>query len=297
MIHRLSSLLLFLPGIVWGASFTVVELILPVIPPISLTLGRSIISLVMLLILMKFMGGYLPRKLSEWWPFMILGAVNLSVPFALTSWGQLTIDGGLTSILLSIMPLFTMLLAAWFTTDEQLTRPKTMGVSLGLLGIIILIGPDALAGVTDNFVAQLSIVASAFLYAIGAVYLRFVYPQQPQDLPVWGLRLRMIAAQFIGAIIILAPFSFWLEAPWTIRPTADIWIYMIFLGVGVTLLATMVYFWLIEQMGSSRASMTIYLIPVAGVITSAIVLGEELTVSMVIALGLIFIGIFVVNQG
>ena len=296
MTKNLTTLLLLLPGTIWGISFTVVELILPVIPPITLTLGRSLISIVMLLGMMWFAGGYLPRRWSEWGPFFILGAINLAVPFALTSWGQLTINGGLASILLSVMPLFTAILAFLFTSDEQLTAAKVTGISLGLLGIIILIGPHALSGITSNFVAQLAIVLSALLYAIGAVYLRYVFPHQPKDLSAWGVRLRMTSAQFIASAVLLLPFSLWFETPWTIRPPLAIWFYMFLLGIGVTLLATVTYFYLIEQLGAGRASMTIYLIPVAGVITGILVLGEALTVQMVIALGLILFGIFVVNR-
>lgn len=263
-----------------------------------MTLGRSLISIVMLLIMMWMAGGYLPKTYSEWWPFIVLGAINQAVPFALTGWGQLYIEGGLASILLSVMPLFTLVLAAWFTTDERLTLPRVVGIVLGLVGIILLIGPEVLAGALQNLLAQLAIVAAALLYAISAVYVRFVYPQQPKDLSIWALRLRIVTAQFIGSAIVLAPFSLWIDKPWAIAPPPAItWLHLAMLGIGVTLLATMVYFWLIEQFGASRAATTIYLIPVAGVISSAIVLGEKLTPQMVLALIFIFIGIFVVNRG
>lgn len=291
------SLLILLPGIVWGLSFTVVELILPVIPPFTLTLGRTLISVIMLLILMAIVGGRLPRGWSEWWPFVILASFNLSIPFVLTVWAQKYIDGGYASILLSVMPLFTVLLAFWFTKDETLNAFKIVGVGLGFLGIVLLIGPSALSGIQENLVAQLAIVLAALLYAGGAIYLRHVYTFQPTDLSVWGLRLRVSAAQFIAAGFLLLPFSLILEAPWTLRPTLAIWLYMLFLGIGVTLLATMTYFFLIEELGAGNASMTIYLIPVAGVLSGILVLGERLTWMMVVALVLISAGIFVVNRG
>lgn len=60
-----TNFLLLIPGTVWRISFIAVELILPVIPPISLTLGRSLISIVMLLGLLWYVGGTLPNRLSE----------------------------------------------------------------------------------------------------------------------------------------------------------------------------------------------------------------------------------------
>jgi len=69
------------------------------------------------------------------------------------------------------------------------------------------------------------------------------------------------------------------------------------LGIGVTLFATMTYFFLIEELGAGNAAMTIYLIPVAGVLSGILVLGEKLTPQMIVALLLISAGIFVVNRG
>ncbi|MBV7337270.1 DMT family transporter [Chloroflexi bacterium TSY] len=291
-----TNFLLLIPGTVWGISFIAVELILPAIPPISLTLGRSLISIVMLLGMLWYVGGTLPSRLSDWSPFFLLAAVNLAIPFALTAWGQIYIDGGLASILLSVMPLFTALLAYCFTPDEKLTIQKMLGIGLGLIGIVVLIGPGALGGVRANVLAQLAIVGAALCYAIGAVYLRFVYPLQPEGLSTWALRMRMTSAQFVASAILLLPFSLWWEAPWTIQPSLEIWGYMLFLGIGVTLLATVTYFYLIEELGAGTASTTIYLIPVAGMILGNIVLGEAITAQMIFALGLILLGIFIVNR-
>ena len=292
-----TNLLLLVPGTVWGASFIVVELLLPVMGPFTLTLGRSLISVLVLLVIMRIINSPLPNTWKEWSPFFFLAAMNQAFPFALTAWGQIYIEGGLASILLSVMPLFTMVLAFFFTEDEKLTAAKIAGIGLGLAGIIILIGPGALQGIGANILAQLAIVAAALMYAIGATYIRFIYPKQPVGLSPWALRLRIVTAQFVASALILLPFSLWLEAPWTIQPTWDMWRNLFLLGVGVTGLATITYFFLIEELGASTASTTIYLIPVAGVLLGNLILGEQITPSMIVALGLILLGIFIVNRG
>ena len=289
--------LLFVPGIIWGVSFIVVELTLPVIPPITLTLLRTIISIIALLLLLGRAKASLPHTWQDWQPFLILATVNQALPFSLTSWGQLYLPGGLASILLSVMPLFTVLLALWFTEDEPLTPHKLGGIFLGLAGIIVLIGPEVLKGLGINAVAQLALVFSAFLYATGAVYTRHVYSLQPPGLSKWALRVRIMTAQFIASGIVLMPFSLLFDKPWTLRPSWDIWLYLLFLGIGVTLFATMVYFYLIEEMGAGTAATTVYLIPVAGVLAGIVVLGEQLSPSMVIALIMILLGIFIVSRG
>ena len=296
MKSSLAKALIFVPGTVWGISFILVELILPFVPPITMTLLRSSISIVMLLVLLYYAKGTLPNSWRGWYPFVILAAINHSIPFALTAWGQTRIDGGLASILLSVMPLFAVLLAFWFTSDEALTPAKLGGVGLGLLGIVVLIGPDALAGVGANLLAQVAVVVAAILYAIGGVYIRRVYPMQPPGLSTWALRLRITTSQFLASVVMLLPFSLWLEAPWTLRPEAITWVYLIALGIGVTGLATLIYFYLIEELGVGAASMTIYLIPVSGVLLGALILHEELTGSMIAALALIFAGIYIASR-
>ncbi|MFK7802303.1 MAG: DMT family transporter [Anaerolineae bacterium] len=296
---QLSRLLILLPGTVWGISFIAVELVLLDIQPITITLLRSLISVVMLLVLLRAVGGYLPKGFSEWWPFFLLAIVNQAAPFAISSWAQQYIEGGLASIYLAVMPLFTVMLAAFFMPDERLTIWKGIGVVVGLIGIIVLIGPGvfgASSGDRINILAQFAVIFSSLLYAVGAVGARYIYPLQPEGMTGWPLRLRIVTAQFVMAILMLIPFSFWLEDPLAIRPSVQTWWLLIFLGIGVTGLATVTYFYLIEELGAGAASMTIYIIPIAGVITGILVLNEEFRWQMGVALVLILGGIAITNM-
>jgi drug/metabolite transporter (DMT)-like permease len=290
------QLLILLPGTVWGVSFVITELILPYIPPISLTLIRGIISIVMLYSLLKYTNGYLPQTLKEWWPFMVLGATNLAIPFTLTSWGQKSIDSGLASIIISTMPLFTVLMAHFFTQDEKLNWRKGIGVFFGFAGILILIGPEALKGVSINFWAQIAVVAASLSYSYAAVYVRFVYPLQPKDLSPWAMRFRVNSAQFITSCLFLLPLSLIVDRPWTLTIPLRIWLYLIFLGIGVTMLATIVYFYLIESLGAGLASTTVYLIPVSGILLGVLILNEQFRWEMGVSLVLIVIGIVITGR-
>ncbi len=294
---NLARILLLVPGVVWGISFISVEVVLRDVPPVTLTLLRSVISTFALLILCYAVGARLPNSLKDWFPFLLMALFNQAVPFALSSWAQTHIEAGLASIYLAVMPLFTVMFAAFFTADEKLTVWKAAGVISGLIGIVILIGPSAFQGMGINVIAQLAVVGSSLLYAIGAVYARFVYPLQPADMSGWPLRLRVVTAQFIMAIVVLLPASFILEDPLAIQPSVQTIWNLVFLGIGVTGLATVTYFFLIEELGAGTASMTIYLIPIAGVIAGVLVLNEQFRPEMGIALVLILGGITIANLG
>ncbi len=293
---QLQSLLIFIPGTVWGISYIVVELLLPILPPFTLTLYRTIISTIMLYAMLRLVGGSLPKGLKAWAPFLLLSVLNQSLPFVLSTWGQVQLEGGLTAILQSTAPLFTILLAAWLTTDEQLSSIKLVGVLLGLIGVIVLIGPNVLLGLTDNILSQLAVIAAAILYGFGAIHLRHVFKTQPTHFTAWQLRLRIVTAQFVVATFSILPFSLWFDSPWQLTLTASAVGYLLFLGIGMTLFATFLYYYLVETLGAARASATMYLIPIAGVLAGVIVLGEALTPNIISALVLILAGVALVNQ-
>lgn len=293
---QLQGLLLFIPGTIWGVSYIVVELLLPILPPFTLTLYRTIISTIMLYAMLRMVGGSLPKTIKGWGPFVLLSLLNQSTPFALSTWGQLELEGGLTAILQSTAPLFTVLLAAWLTTDDKLTASKLCGVLVGLVGVIVLIGPSVLLGLTDNLLSQLAVISAAILYGFGAIYLRHVFKTQPTHFTPWQLRLRIVTAQFIAAAVTLVPFSLWFDSPWQLTVTPIAFAYLLFLGIGMTLLATFLYYYLVETLGATRASATMYLIPIAGVLAGVVVLGEALTPNIIAALVLILIGVVLVNH-
>jgi drug/metabolite transporter (DMT)-like permease len=124
-----NTLLLFIPSTLWGVSFLLTEIILETIPPFTLTAWRNLIAIVPFLGLLHLVNGKLPRTWAGWWPYIIIGLFNNALPFVLVAWGQLYIESGLATILLSTMPLFTIILAHFSIADERMTRDKFIGVS------------------------------------------------------------------------------------------------------------------------------------------------------------------------
>ena len=114
-------------------------------------------------------GQTLPRNREIWITIAIAAVIGNVVPFILISWGQEQIDSGLAAILMATMPLTTVLLAHIFTSDEKLTIRKALGVGLGLVGLVVLMGPDKLARLGDQTIRELAVACAATCYGINAL--------------------------------------------------------------------------------------------------------------------------------
>lgn len=287
-------LLLLIPGTLWGLSFLATEIVLETIPPITLGLGRSLIAGIPLLLALYAVGGRLPTTLKRWWPYFVLGQLNNSIPVVLASWGQLTIDSGLATILVSLNPLFTIVLAHFLTQDEHLNRRKITGIALGLVGVIVLVGPSALSGLGIDLWAQLAVIGAALSYAMASIYARSHLRQQSEG--IWVSIIKLTGAQYVMSTLTLLPFSLWIDRAFTLQPSGASLLGLLALAWPITLGAVVFYYYVIDRAGSSYASITVYLIPIVGVFAGAIFLGEKITWQALAALGLILGGIAIVNN-
>lgn len=287
------KLLLFVPGTLWGISFSVNEVLLETVPPITIVLARSFLALAPLSLALWWRGGRLPQSWQEWWPFVVLGALNNTIPFLLITWAQLTLASSLATILTSLMPLFTLLIAVKLG-DERLDRPKTIGILIGLVGVIILIGPAALGGLGRNLISQLAIIVGTIAYAMAAVYSRRVLTQWNRGSIIDAI-LTLTVSQYITSSLTLIPLFLLIDRPWTLQPDSSTVIGMLVLAWPITAGAVTIYYLLIDQMGASVGAMTVYLIPIVGVLVGVFALGEELAWQTIVALLLILLGIALVN--
>ena len=288
--------MLFVPGTIWGVSFLFIEIILETIPPFTLTMSRSIVAVIPVILALYIRGGRLPSLGRGWEPYLILGFFNTALPFALITWGQVYIDSGLATILVSTMPFFTIMLAHLFIADELLTRNKLMGIGLGLIGILVLIGPSAFRGFGLSIWGQLAVIGGSFSYAISAIYSRkFLQKAQATVQSKWTTLFELLSGQLLCGTLFILPLSLIIERPWILHPSGSSVAALLALGFLGTFVATLVYTYLIEAVGATFASTVVYLIPLNGVFWGAYILSETVTWQAVLALFLILAGIAVVN--
>lgn len=279
--------LLFLASL-WGPSFLFIKVAVGDIPPFTLALLRVGIASILLYLILRFQGRRLPGFGPIWRHFAVMGFFANALPFALFSWGEIYIDSALAAILNGTTPLFTIILAHLFISDDRLTPVKAGGVMLGFGGLMLLIGPSLFEGIHATTWGLLAVAVAAASYGVGIVYAQ----KNLRGLPP----LVAPNAQLIMATIYLLPLSLFFERPLSmpLPSWAAIGSVLMLATLG-TALAFVIYYRVMEMTTATYLSMVTYLVPVFGVILGVAVLKEQPGWNAYAGCVLILAGVMVVN--
>jgi drug/metabolite transporter (DMT)-like permease len=266
----------------WGASYTFIRIAVATIPPITLIAGRTAIAGLLLLLVMRWRGVRMPSDTATWKRFLFQACLNSVIPWTMVAWGERTLDAGLATILNSTSPIFTFFLTLAITRHEALTSRKLVGVIAGMAGICLIVGMQALSGFGEQLTAQLLTVAAAICYAGAAIFSRGFKGLDP---------MAPAAGSLLCGAAILIPVGLVVEQPWTIAPSTNSLLAMLALAVFSTAVAFVIYFRLIQTLGSVGTTAQAYLRVPIGVALGVLFLGEDLSSTAWIGLGCVVIGV------
>lgn len=274
--------LLLMLSTLWGASYTFIKIGVETIPPVTLIAARTLIAGLVLAAIIRGRGLRLPRDRATWFRFLIQACLNSAVPFTLIAWAEQTADAGLAAILNATTPVFAFLMTAAITRHEPVTGRKMFGVAAGLAGICLIVGLQALAGLGKEVASQLAIVAASVCYAGAAIFGKSFKGLDPM-MPAAGSLL-------CGAAI-LVPLSLVVDRPWTLATAASSVLALVALSVFSTALAFVIYFRLVQTLGSVGTTAQAYLRVPIGVAIGCAFLGEQPTPTAWIGLGCVVAGV------
>jgi len=269
----------------WGSSFFFIEIAIRSVTPLTLVAIRITLGAALLFAAMRLLKLPTPRDPRTWRYFVALALLGYCVPFFLIAWGQRSIDSGLAGILVGSMPLATLLLAHRFVPGEHVTPAKLAGFMLGFGGLAILLGPEAVRqwrGTGTELLGQLACVGGALCYAGNSIVTKRMPPTHALVAAAWTTTIGA------GMIVVVALA---LDRPFDLRPDLDAVLTCVWLGVGPTAIATLVYFRLIARAGPTFMSLVNYMSPVVAVGLAALILDEPLEPRMLAALAAILGGI------
>jgi drug/metabolite transporter (DMT)-like permease len=274
--------LLLLLATLWGASYTFIKLGVATIPPTTLIAARTLVAVLLLLVVMRARGLSLPRDVETWKRFLLQAFLNSVIPWTLIAWGERSLDAGLATILNSTSPMFTFFLTLAITRHETLSVRKLFGVLTGMAGICLIVGVQSLSGLGGQLVAEIAVVVATICYAGAAIF----------SLGFKGLDpLAPAAGSLLSGAAVLIPISLVVDRPWTLTPSINSLLALVGLAVFSTAFAFVIYFRLIQTLGSVGTTAQSYLRVPIGVALGALFLGESLTETAWIGLACVFIGV------
>jgi len=276
----------------WGSSFMFIKLGVATVPTSTLVAARLILGALILWLVVWMRGARLPPLRAKagkvWGSYALLALLGNCIPFTTITWGQQRTDSALAGILMAVMPLATMVLAHFFVTGEHMTRARVAGFILGFTGIVVLMGPSVSAigdGGTLATLSQLAILFGALCYAGNSVLTRNL--ARGDDVLVAS------TAMLIVASVMALPVALLVDKPWLTHASTTSWWAIVWLGVGPTAIATVVYFKLIASAGPTFMSLVNYMSPAVAVFLGVALLAETPGLNAYIALALILLGIAV----
>lgn len=262
--------LLILLALLWGFSFFFVEIAVRDLPPLTVVLSRVALAAAALLLVMRAIGEGMPRSARIWGAFTVMGFVNNLVPFSLIFWAQTEIESGLAAILNATTPLWAVFLAHLLTADERMTANRVAGVLIGLVGVVTMIGPAALAGIGAGVIAQAAVLGAAICYALAGIFGR-------RFGRLGVTPLATATGQVTMTTLIALPLVMAVDRPWTLdAPGGEAVAALVALALLGTAAAYVIYFRILARAGATNILLVTLLVPVSAVLLGTFLLGEAL---------------------
>lgn len=283
----LDWLLLITLSFIWGGSFYYAEIALREVTPLVVVWGRVGGAALILLLLLRLMGLALPKNIKIWRAFFVMGFLNNVVPFTLIVWGQTEITGSLASIFNATTPLFTIILAQFLTHDEKIGRSKLIGILVGFFGVILMVGFDALDGISATLWAQIAVLFAAVSYGCAAI---------------WGRRFKdinpMVTAtgQVVSSSLVMTPIALIYGFPnGYFVPSGEVLFAIGFMAFFCTVVAYILYFRILTTSGATNLMLVTFLIPLSAILLGTLLLGERITLDQLLGMILILLALLIVD--
>ena len=279
------SLLLML-ALIWGGSFTANHAALAQMPVATVVAFRVAGAA---MVLWAYIGlARLP--VPKTWAFarsaLILGVFNNVVPFSLIVWGQTHIASGLAGILNASTALFSVLVAAAFFPDERLGPRRLLGVILGLAGVAVVIGPDALQHFDLTSLGQLAILGAGLSYAGAAAFGRQA---------LRGIRPEVGAAAMLTvSALIMVPTAL-VTGGVPPLPQGQTLIALLYLALIASALAYRLFYTILQEAGAGNLGLVTLLITPFAILFGAVLFHESLPSHAFGGLALLMFGLVVLD--
>ena len=275
--------LLMLLSAIWGSAFVAIEYSVDTFPPFIIAFGRIFLASLFLLFFVFWKKLSFPRDIKTWSILILIGILNSAVPFYLISWGQQYISASTASVMLAVGPFIALVMSHYILKDERFTLYKLIGVLLGFAGVFILLGEDFFTGNENSFYGKMAMLSAVFGYITSGFLIRKI-----SHVPT----LICSSSMFMTASIMMAPFLYFVPFE-SFEILSLPFLVIVYLAIFPTALASILRINLVQTVGVQFMSQVAYLIPMFAIFWSWMFFDEVPKETIIIALILIFAGLFI----
>jgi drug/metabolite transporter (DMT)-like permease len=282
-------------GLIWGASFLFMKIALDgvsfgQVAWSRLVLGGLTLGLIVLAKRPRVQNGpVLPRQPAVWLHFLVIAISGCVIPHLLFAWAEQFVSSSLASIYNAVTPIMTAIMATLAFRVEKLVRAQVTGIVLGIIGVVVIIGPWQYSSLTGDFWGQLACLGSAVCYGFTFGYTRRFLSGRP----IAGSTFAFLNIGIAGVImLLLTPVLAWSPVTLTV-PIVLCLLALGALGTGVA------YIWNINVLrawGPTNASTVTYVTPVVGVALGVLVLAETFSWHEPAGAVLVLVGILLTQK-
>ena len=240
-----------------------------------------------MLALVPLVGARLPQGRTEWLLMAWVGLMLFTVDYGFVYWSEQWLDSGMTATVAALMPSCTLLCAHFYLPGERMTARRLTGAVLSLAGVATLFG-DTLRLDTIHAGAVLGIAASAFFGAISSVAVK----KHGYNLPPAGLNA---PAMLIGAVLLMAT-SIARGEGYALPRATQTWISLWYLAMFGSIVAFLLYFWLLKSWDATTVSLTSVFTPITALVLGYLARQEQSTRFTAIGVVLILAGVVLVTS-
>lgn len=268
---------LFVLAAIWGCSFLFMRIAAPVLGPAVLIEYRLAFAAVFLFLVALVLRRQLHVR-ANWGHYLILGFFNSALPFFLFAFAARTLSASVLSVLNATAPMWGALLGAIWTR-KGVSLKTAAGLVLGTCGVALLVGFDHVAARPGAGIAIAAALTAAFCYGIASLYAKTAKSVEP---------FANAHGSMWAAAILIVPLLPFFPSPAT--PTVGIMGATLALGIVCSGIAYILYFKLIEEVGTTSALTVTFLTPVFGILWGALFLGEVVGWYTVVGSAIVLLG-------
>ncbi|MFO7538634.1 MAG: EamA family transporter [Chloroflexota bacterium] len=261
--------------VIWGSTFLAIRFAVESMPPFWMAGTRFVIAGLVVYIWARRQGALVPTTV-HWRTAFIVGGLMLAGGNGLVSWSGQFVASGLIGLLSAAIPMWVVIITS-LATRQRPTRSVTLGILLGLAGIIFLIGPENVTSVEGSLLAILIVLLGCISWAVGTYYSRQAV-QHPSLFMATGLNmlagglLLLLGSAVSGELAQFDPVTISLKS----------WLALGYLIVFGSLVGFSAYMWLVKVTTPTMASSNFYVNPVVAVILGWALAGEPLTAGIIL---------------